>query len=354
MARIESQVRLGYYPTPDKTLALVCSALRPAAATPEDGGKGLQLLDPCAGTGAALTRISASLRQQTGSPVVARAIELESARARECREVIPETLNCSCFDASCSKEATSLLLLNPPYDWDHQASDHRAQRLEKSFYQATLDYLAPEGVLVFIIPIAVAQDVHLAKSLSYRFLNLRIFKLPEGEFERFSQVVIFGVRRRHDTYTEGGAREVVEMVNNAEGLDKAAGSFQYDVPAVKAPTVFRDFHPSVADMEKELPGSPLLTELGRVLAPPESVAGLHPMMPLSVGHLATLLTAGVINGLIANGAGELIVVKGFAQQVSSTRKERDPDTGEHREVETRHTAVTVRYFNQEGKLFLVK
>lgn len=368
MARIESRIKLGYYATPESVADLLCRFLKPQAVAKSEPTSGqtrnkslrhaasasaLHLLDPCAGTGAALARLAAWLQSQSTLPVISHAIELESNRAELCKQIVDDTLNCSCFDVACTKESMSLQLLNPPYDWDYRTADHKSQRLEKTFYQTNFEYVARGGLLIFIVPINVALDVNLAKSLTYRFGGLRVLKFPATEYERFSQVIIFGVRKTSDAFEEHATHRFLAEVAQACSLDEAVGTFQYEIPAVKGPVIFRDFHPCVAEMKRELCHSTLIAELDRVVLPPRRIAGLNPMMPLSIGHLATMLTAGVINGQLTKGE-ETIVVKGFAQQVSSTRIEKDPDSGEDREVETRHTAVTVRYFDKHGALFVVK
>ncbi len=51
--RIAAIEKMGYYPTPDKTLTLIANRLRPVAK-----GGSYRFLDPCAGQGEALAQVA--------------------------------------------------------------------------------------------------------------------------------------------------------------------------------------------------------------------------------------------------------------------------------------------------------
>ena len=75
-------------------------------------------------------------------------------------------------------------------------------------------------------------------------------------------------------------------------------------------------------------------------------------MPLSIGHLSCVLTAGVINGLVQR-SGKKILVKGFTRQISEITQEPTGNAGEVKQTEIRKTQVAVRFFDQDGALFNV-
>src|SRR2546425_192636 len=102
MARSESRLKLGYYPlVPGEG-----QRLRRFLELPPE----CAVLDPCAGTGAALRQISGE------APARRYGIELDSFRATEAGGVLDEVVQGSVFDTHSPIESYSLLYLNPPYD----------------------------------------------------------------------------------------------------------------------------------------------------------------------------------------------------------------------------------------------
>jgi hypothetical protein len=346
MARLESQIKLGYYPCPPVTLRLIAEKL--SAATSMTGK--LHLLDPCCGKGEALASLASALGSQGGS-LTAYGVELDGGRAAESKRILDRSLNCSCFDFTGSAEAWSLLFLNPPYDWDFRV-DGKAQRLEKTFYKETIEYLAPNGILILIIPIQ-AMDAHLARSIAYRFQQIRVFKIAASEYPQFQQVIVFGTRKLHGNFEDDVAKNLCESLLEAPFLDEWNDPFAYEVPATNGPALFRDFHPSLAEMREELQRSTLNKDFAPLFTPARSISRLNPILPLSIGHLASVLTAGVVNGLVRKN-DKTIVVKGYTQQISEFRDDDNDDNGGRRIIETRKTVVSVRFLDESGTLYQVQ
>jgi len=108
--RPKGQIKMGYYPTPDSVVALV----KPRLVFP-DGS--FAALDPCCGTGKALAGLVAGTRAATYG------VELDLERAREADAVLT-TVAKGAFELSkVPKNSFSLLLLNPPYDWESGADE---------------------------------------------------------------------------------------------------------------------------------------------------------------------------------------------------------------------------------------
>jgi len=136
MARNASRLKLGYYPL----VTAEAQRLRRLLGFPPE----CAVLDPCAGTGAAL-------RQITGETQARRyGIELDSFRAMEARRVLDEVVQGSASDAHYPVESYSLLYLNPPYD--HEIAEGRNRRTEGAFLEHCFRWLQPGGVLVLVIP----------------------------------------------------------------------------------------------------------------------------------------------------------------------------------------------------------
>jgi len=104
MARLESQSKLLYYPTPNhiaETIATWFSAPRPT-----------RLADPCCGTGEALVRFSQGFKEAERI-----GIELSYSRAEQAARVLDKVLPTSFYTATWSVQSVGLLFDNPPYDY---------------------------------------------------------------------------------------------------------------------------------------------------------------------------------------------------------------------------------------------
>ncbi len=182
MARLESQSKLGYYPTPERTLGFILSWL----SAP---GEGLlrRYLDPCCGKGEALAAIANGHAESFG-------IELSDVRASAAEDQLAHVINTGYEYAVLTPETFSLAILNPPYDGEETTGG--GKRLEEVFLcdMPTTDVLTPGGILIFIIPHKRINE-RIARHLAGWYRDLRCFRLPAGEYEMFHQIAVFAVRR---------------------------------------------------------------------------------------------------------------------------------------------------------------
>lgn len=333
MARFESQKRMGYYRTPEGAQAWLCDLLTTAEGP-------VHIIDPCCGEGIALEAAGKKLNAVTYG------VELDGMRYEESGKRLNNVLHCSALEFTCSKESFGLMWLNPPYDDDFRTGG-KARRLEATFYFETQELLAPGGILVYLVPDYIMNE-GLAKSLCYRFEELKVFRFPKDEYRMFKQVAIIGKKRPRGIYDPHKAEAFIGKVLSAPCMDDAQFDGLLPVPSTEGPRLFRDVNPSVEEMARELPHSPLQKELRDFFIPVEQIAALSPMMPLSRGHLATLLTAGIMNGRVEKD-GKAIVVKGYTKRVKDERQEVGEDN-RVKVITVDHTRVSVRFFNRDGLL----
>jgi len=132
-----ARIKLGYYPLPPAEGArlrqLLNFSLEPAS-----------VLDPCAGTGAALLQLTEA------ADVAHYAVELDAERARQAKRAGIHTLHANLFDAHARVESFSLLYLNPLYDSEVASSGNK--RMEFLFLQRTFRWLVNGGILVMVVP----------------------------------------------------------------------------------------------------------------------------------------------------------------------------------------------------------
>lgn len=110
MARIASQSKGGFYATPEGQLSLILPHLQ--VEREEEGW--INLLDPCAGEGKALSQIAHYL-QEYGGTVASYGIELEKSRAEQAENLLDVVIN-EGYENVRTEAKFGLMWLNPPYD----------------------------------------------------------------------------------------------------------------------------------------------------------------------------------------------------------------------------------------------
>jgi hypothetical protein len=246
-------------------------------------------------------------------------VEVADSRATLAAGVLDVCLHCDYQAITTSVESFSLLLLNPPYDWEAGEAGVKKSRQEYVFLRNTLRRLMPGGILVYIVPLAAITQEKVAKFLSNHFSNIDVFTLPSEEFELFHQVVLFGVRK-----PEPEAEPAVYnwlMTFSAAALPTAldvavAGTVDpYPVPASPVPDanfIFRKMELSDEEIQALAARSGVLTTRAwRQHTTVQDNSAFTPAMPLRTGHIAGLISSGQIgtitlDGLLAKGRSEKI------------------------------------------------
>ena len=196
MARLGSQAKAGFYPTPDS----VCEILK-SKITFEDGAR---LLDPCCGKGITLSRLATASTPTYG-------IELSHERASEARTRLNEVLWCDALQESrFTYHAFGLLYLNPPYDTAINP-DEKSQRMETLFLRRYINALQSGGFLVFVIPYYVLANQIALRHLPRNFY-LQVLGFPKDDFQTFKQCMVFGRRKRvHAEQAENTEHRLMEL-----------------------------------------------------------------------------------------------------------------------------------------------
>jgi len=122
MARLASQAKAGFYPTPDSVCELIKSKL--------SFEKDARALDPCCGKGRSLSRLA--------SPhTITYGVELDHQRATEAKtRLFKAVWGDALTEARISSQAFGLLYLNPPYDTAINAIHTDDKRLEHQFLRS--------------------------------------------------------------------------------------------------------------------------------------------------------------------------------------------------------------------------
>ena len=254
--RPEHLLRYGYTPTHESILSALTPALRP------DGEGVVRLLDPCAGTGAALAALAEALRAR-GARVETYGVELEEGRAAEAARVLDHVLCADWRHVVLPERSVSLALLNPPYD--HEGGE---EALERDIIRRGIEKLAPNGVAILLVPRRLLGWV---SRFHFEWLALRTSPDPASP----SQVILVG-RRAAESTPLPPERPLEE------------GFPEIPVPALQGPAP-RLYKPVLeeADIAPFLREGPAPLDL---LAA-EAGVEIRPLHPLRAGHRAAVLAA---------------------------------------------------------------
>jgi len=335
MARLASQIKMGYYPTPVDVVARVKEMLH----MPE----GARLLDPCCGEGEAL----ALLADGTGASTYG--VELDKDRMTKARETLDRVLWADgLHEVSISRKGFSLVWLNPPYDTD-VAPDGERERVEVQFLKKYWDCLQPKGVLVYIIPATSAR--YAAPFLCTRCTNLAVMRFPEAHFWDFKQIVIICIKARPGRDEVAANKEALEAAHLAPYSYRVRKSIpsiienqlSYEVPAAEAEEQNLVFRSSRLDPDEALlcvRKSSAWASAAAIVFSSKRHNEISPLMPLREGHLAMLLASGMMNGEVIGEDGQRLVVKGSVRKVQNTHVE-ESET-ETKYITTDRYEITVR------------
>ncbi len=301
----------GYYPTPDRVADRIAAMIAPVAV---DEGSDVRILDPCCGTGAALEVLKRRITDPSTSTgeLTAYGVELHSDRAEEAAGRLDHVLNTDLFATSIANGAFSLLLLNPPYDFDSGDT----KRTEHAFLMHCTRFLDEGGLLVYIVPrnrLAVS-----ARYLAGNYRGIDCYAFPEPERELFDQVVLFG-RKKREPHAEPHQERLIAAVahEGAPELPEAPVSPLYVRVDYRKDILFanRVVDPVVAAREARVRGLWAKPEVRDAIWPVEEEY-TRPLMPLRKGHMAMLVAAGFLNNLVLRNRDGDVLVKGKTAKIA--------------------------------------
>ena len=305
MARLGSQAKAGFYPTPESVRGQLKQLL--------DLEEGARILDPCCGQGQTL----AALAEGTGA--ITYAIELDHDRATEARQRIDHLLwGDALVEMRISPGAFGLLYLNPPYGYSLEP-EAQAQRLEALFLRRFQKTLHKDGWLVLVVPYTVLAAC--APVLARHFTDLQVYAFPEEEFHTFHQCLVIGQKRSLVIKTK--AAQLEQELNCIAGMapeiflatapQLAICTERLTIPAPKHPCTFRCSRIDPREAIPQVRKSGLLEDLLTHDLAPGQCHSIRPLAPLKNGHLALMLAGGYMNGEIEMD-GHRLVIKGVVHK----------------------------------------
>jgi hypothetical protein len=369
MARIASEAKAGYYPIHKHAISLLATHLRAAetidgkpgllVGSPGDPtaqptfskvSKTLNILDPCAGEGAAVQQLAGLLGVSEDHVYC---VELDAGRTEKIKERMPKCnlLGPATFigGVMITGYTFGLAYVNPPYSDEFGGG----KREEQTFFDKAMRLLDYNGVMVLVCPFkAFVGNRSFVESVDCQLQDTVVFKLPD-EIRNYNEIMVIGKKRRHElvrdsVYEHGILSKAQFQWNGYITMDSLStlggvqvgrtdkGNWKYadedeirvlEVPLSFKPHTFKKDKATEAEMVDWVKNSPLNHHFKEVkVRQPD-----RPPLPLDKGHLGLMLASGKLNGVVEGPHG-CHVVRGSSHKVQyhnveASTSEMNPETG---------------------------
>lgn len=342
MARRESIAVGGFFPTPENIVQLIASML-----APEPGMK-CNLVDPCAGEGAAIFTLAAKFDSATVHTCEMEASRYKALQARASASDWWDAqlaLHGDAFRvqlAGDSGRQAHLLYLNPPYDLDPVHARLEERFLER--FTCVLDRGSAPGLLVFVVPYYALKASAETLALEYELLGC--WRFPEPEFAVYKQVVLFARRAPERLEPDESVRaQVLQWAESTDGMpvlgedpamfesitvhgESWGNRVPWDMQAFDTIGLLAKAQPwkqcarpgaqssSVPHVLSELPVQDLSFRSYPLATPPRPA------------HIAAGIASGLFNGRKVSGNGPDLLVKGVFDREYKTVEEKKNKDGD--------------------------
>ncbi|PMC35038.1 hypothetical protein CJ195_21040 [Bacillus sp. UMB0899] len=188
--------------------------------------------------------------------------------------------------------------------------DDEADRKEYLELVRNTRYLAPNGVLVFVIPSYRIADAKIARFLAVNFENIGILRFSDDDYDGFKQCIFIGTKKpgKFKEYNKKLFDFLIEMESEefvktkVTPINLMVGKHKWKVPA--GPTEIRTFYTkleSKANFVDAIRSSKGFAAFKERSKPKSLVLGGNPIINIAQGQMALLLASGACNGLIGEG-----------------------------------------------------
>lgn len=346
--RYEGVSKMGFYATPTSMVEKIISRLQFAGPS--------RLFDPCCGEGDALAEVGKVAPD--GSATYG--IELDGQRAEKARRKLHHTVTCAYERARVETAGMQFCWLNPPYD-QQSGLGGLAFRKELIFLRDISKFVAADGVLVFIIPrYTLGQD--MVNALVNRFTDLAVYQFDDAEYAAYKQVVVFGRRRAKSLSSLKQLTEAERLARNdlmMYGKDEDEPMPYLDEPDRRTWTVphsesmdtsiiFRGYILDEDELVQDLSQSEVFRMCENLLSTAVQHTALRrPLLPFRRTHMATLISAGALNGAVGVADNRHMVV-GITRKVVEREIVLAEDGKEPTIVDTENYVTVVRTIQPNG------
>ena len=319
MTRLANIAKAGYFPLPAPVTELVQTYL----ATPHGG----RILDPCAGQGEALVAFAEELGLDPYG------VELHEDRAAAARLAVTQLLESrseasehgtrilhdSYLNLITSRGGYNFLYLNPPYDHDDEDG-----RLEYQWLVRCRPWLQTGGLLVWVVPQHLLKFRKATRYILSWYDRIQVYRFPDDTYDRFRQIVLFGVHRPKAVVPDGEIVERwVQMAVDKDALPPltAAPEPLYILPPLTVKPGAFQFRsqfvdPADALAEARQLGASTTAAWCEHLDPNSAQVPLRPLTPLKIGHMNSVIAAGHLNNQVLADEDDRLLIKGRSYKVT--------------------------------------
>lgn len=190
MGLLGNDLKKGFYPTPDAVGEKLKSILD--FGNEEEKNYCHRILDPCAGTGEILQKLS-----PRNDKVQTYAIELDDRRFSEVLEKeFSHALHSAYENVISTNDCFSLVYNNPPYNDElvtvGSTTLKRKSSMEIDFFERAHRQLMNNGIHIFVVPLDRFIPGNLTRLMVKEYKDIQLFRFDEDEYEKFNQVVFIG------------------------------------------------------------------------------------------------------------------------------------------------------------------
>ena len=336
MARLASQEKMEFYPTPEPAIIRGIKEIKIETPT--------RALDPCAGDGRALK----ILKEEYNAEVFG--IELDAERSRQTAEITGDG-NClietdALTDARISAQAFNLIFNNPPYDWERGYGD---KRLELTFIERYASPLVEDGIMLLVVSESLFDMYSRAREfltvMLKNFAVLSYFKMTEDEtYKQWVLILRKGkavpILKLSQSFNDGKYEDALKQIEDgiynqnyrtffngvialSQGLRP---NLDHDDRTLKTePKPLKLFSSvSITDemIQKALSCNNKTVDIALEAIKPKDT--IETLLPLRNSHLPLLLPTGHLNGRVA---GTNLVINGqverFIESYEETEEKQD-------------------------------
>ena len=350
---LANQAKLGAYYTDVEH----CRALSKFLSFPDED---VVCLEPSIGDGAA---IKACIGKEDGDKKHIFGVELKANVSGETRKdaLIEQVLTADfLYGTTISPSSASFCFSNPPYMTED------GLRMEELFFDKIHNILKPEGVLVFVIPFHVFAEKSFFVKLWNRYEFKHVYKFHEGEYAKWHQIVLIGVKKTaranvlreerdrllQEVYTEESIPEL-PFDYTGEKVDVLPSS----VDGLKTfTTVMFPFEDCLRAMsEGTLKGTidSFMEDMVRKMQPENYEGGKDKICPIhpNKDSMYLLGVCGAGSGLCGSEEeGNLHLQRGVVKMVKDSKFEESEDGKGGIVIETTRAAVTYKVIEASGKI----
>lgn len=346
MARLESEGKGGFYPTPPVEMEYIIKRLK----VEEDSE--VNLIDPCCGKGLALKQWKDNIKSKGAAPT-SYGIEIEKSRANEAESNVDNIAKGAYEEVRMSHNAFSAMYLNPPF------MRMNGERMELTFLRdLTTNYLQTGGIFVFNIPQIVLKDI--ARLLANRFDDIKVYRFSDENFDAYKQVIVYGIRSKKGIRTEKQRQKQYKVEHDLSRFSFASkdelptldtpdwDSVYYTIPRhEREVATFQSMRVEAEDVIRSLE-APSNDFFNKVYERVNDINiaqrdGINPAMPLKTAHMATAIASGTL----PEDMGDHLLV-GISKQVHDEEIKINPKSGKEEEVITIRSESIVRVFSEDG------